>query len=54
MDRYDGSTDPNEHIDVYVTQMSLYTTDEAALCRVFPTSLKGMGLSWFTRLSPLG
>jgi len=27
MDRYDGSTDLDEHIDVYETQMRLYTTD---------------------------
>ncbi|XP_068504166.1 uncharacterized protein [Phaseolus vulgaris] len=32
--------------------MSLYTSDDAVLCRVFPTSLKGAALSWFTKLSP--
>ena len=32
--------------------MSLYTTDDAVLCRVFPTSLKGGALSWFTKLPP--
>jgi len=51
-DRYDGSTDPNEHMDAYTTHMSLYTSDDAVLCRVFPTSLKGASLSWFTKLSP--
>ena len=30
--------------------MSLYTTDDTVLCRVFPTSLKGGALSWFTKL----
>jgi len=50
-DRYDGSTDPNEHMDVYTTHMSLYTSDDVVLCRVFPTSLKGAALSWFTKLS---
>jgi len=44
-DRYDGTTDPNEHMDAY-------TTDDAVLCRVFPTSLKGGALSWFTKLPP--
>jgi len=53
MDKYDGSTYPNEHIDVYVTQMSLYMIDEAVLCRVLPTSLKRTTLSWFTCLPPL-
>ncbi|XP_068484963.1 uncharacterized protein [Phaseolus vulgaris] len=51
-DRYDGSTDPDEHMDAYTTHMSLYTSDDAVLCRVFPTSLKGAALSWFTKLSP--
>ena len=32
--------------------MSLYTTDDAVLCRVFPTTLKGGALSWFTKLPP--
>ena len=51
-DRYDGSTDLDEHMDAYTTHMSLYTSDNAVLCRVFPTSLKGAALSWFTKLSP--
>jgi len=49
-DRYDGTTNPDEHMDVYTTHMSLYTTDDTVLCRVFPTSLKGGALSWFTKL----
>jgi len=40
INKYDGSSDPNEHIDAYVS-------------RIFPTSLKGTTLSWFTRLPPL-
>ncbi|XP_068466580.1 uncharacterized protein [Phaseolus vulgaris] len=49
-DRYNGTTDPDEHVDAYTTHMSLYTTDDAVFCRVFPTSLKGSALSWFTKL----
>jgi len=52
LDKYDGSTDPDEHIDVYVTQLSLYMTDDNIFCKVFPISLKGATLSWFTRLPP--
>ena len=44
-DRYDGTTDPDEHVDAYTTHMSLYTTDDAVFCQVFPTSLKGGALS---------
>jgi len=36
-DHYDGTTDPNEHMDAYTTHMSLYTSDDMVLCRVFPT-----------------
>jgi len=50
MDRYDMTTDPDENTDVYTTHMILYTSDNAVLCRVFPTSLKGGSLSWFMRL----
>jgi len=52
IDRYDGSTDPDEHIDVYTTDIGLFTTSEAIMCRVFSNSLKGMTLSWFTKLPP--
>jgi len=53
IDKYDGSTDPNEHIVVYTSQISLYTWNDAIMCRVFPTTLKGAALSWFTCLPPL-
>ena len=49
-ERYDDTTDSNEHMDAYTTYMSLYTLEDAILCRVFPTSLKGGALSWFTKL----
>ena len=53
IDKYDGSTDPDEHIAIYTTWISLYTWNDAIMCRVFPTTLKGATLSWFTRLPPL-
>jgi len=52
IDRYDGTTDPDEHMHVYLTQVGLYSTEDAIMCKVFPTSLKGAALSWFTRLAP--
>ncbi|XP_020206568.1 uncharacterized protein LOC109791660 [Cajanus cajan] len=52
IERYDGTTDPDEHIDAYVTQVNLYTNEDAIMCRVFPTSLKGAALSWYTQLPP--
>jgi len=50
LDKYDRTTDPDEHVDAYIMQVSLYTAEDALLCRVFPTSLKGAALSWFTQL----
>nr|KYP71545.1 Retrovirus-related Pol polyprotein from transposon opus [Cajanus cajan] len=50
IDRYDDTTDPDEHIDLYTTQVNLCTNEDAILCRVFPTSLKGAALNWYTQL----
>jgi len=46
----DGSTDPNKHLNIFKTQMTLYTTDKAVWCKVFPTSLQEGLLGWFTEL----
>jgi len=53
IDRYDGSMDPDEHIDAYTTDIGLFTTREAIMCRVFPNSLKGMGIKLFYQTSPI-
>ncbi|XP_020206217.1 uncharacterized protein LOC109791341 [Cajanus cajan] len=50
IDRYDNTADPDEHVDLYVTQVNLYINEDAILCRVFPTSLKGAALAWYTQL----
>jgi len=52
LDRYDGSTDPEEHIDACVAQLTLYTIDGNIYYMVFPTFLKRPTLNWFTRLPP--
>jgi len=52
LDRYDGSTDLDEHINAYVAQLSIYTTDTHVYCKVFPASLRGAAVSWFTQLPP--
>jgi len=45
--------DFDEHIDVYTTQMSLYTLDGIVMCRVFLMSLNGEALNLFTQLPSL-
>ncbi|KAG4909308.1 hypothetical protein JHK87_055424 [Glycine soja] len=41
IEKYDGTIDPNEHLDVLIAQVSLYTMDDEILCQVFVMSLKG-------------
>ncbi|KAG5043090.1 hypothetical protein JHK87_007005 [Glycine soja] len=50
--RYDGTTDPDEHLDAFLTQENLYTNDDAIMCRVFLMSLKRETLTWYDRLPP--
>nr|KYP67699.1 hypothetical protein KK1_024051 [Cajanus cajan] len=50
IEKYDESSDPEEYLNVFLTQATLSTQDDSALYRIFPTSLKGRALVWFTRL----
>ncbi|KAG4909762.1 hypothetical protein JHK87_055878 [Glycine soja] len=45
LEQYDGTTDPDEHLDAFLTQVNLYTNDDSILCHLFPTSLKGATLT---------
>ena len=49
---YDGTTDPDDHLDAFLTQTNLYANDDEILCRVFPTSLKRVTLTWYRGLPP--
>jgi len=46
---YDGSTNPDKHLNIFKTQMTLYTIDKALWCKVFPTTLQEGPLGWFTK-----
>ena len=46
LERYDGTIDPDEHLDTFLTQANLYTNDGTIMYWVFPTSLKGVALTW--------
>ena len=52
LDRYDGTTNTNEHLDAFLTQANLYTNDDTILCHVFPMSLKVATLTWYGGLPP--
>jgi len=43
--RYDETIDPDEHLNSFLTQVNLYTNDDAILCRVFSMSLKRGGIN---------
>ena len=42
VDLFDGTTDPDDHIDVYKAQMYVQDVDDATCCRYFPATLKGI------------
>ena len=47
---YDGKKDPMEHVSHYIQMMSLHTHNDALICKVFPSSLGPIALSWFNGL----
>lgn len=56
-DLYDGTTDPMEHLTVYqhaMCQVNLLheKKKEVVLCKMFPSSLKRVALTWFDSLEP--
>ena len=47
---YDGKADLVEHISHYIQMMSLYSQNDAFMCKVFPSSLGPIALRWFNGL----
>ncbi|XP_021866285.2 uncharacterized protein [Spinacia oleracea] len=48
--KYDGSTDPDDHIAAYEGHMYLYTASSAVWCKCFPATLSGLAQTWFKNL----
>ena len=46
MNPFDRTKCPEEHIVAYKNLMLLYTTNQALLCKFFPTTLNGVALNW--------
>jgi len=47
LDKYDGTTNPDEHVDAYVTQVSLYTSGRSLSELVYPSSPTLYWLLWY-------
>ena len=56
MKLYDGSTDPEEHVDQYRERMEINpiptNLKEACLCKGFGSTLTGPALKWFLSVPP--
>lgn len=50
IDRYDGSPDPKDHLTTFTTQIFLTIDADPVMCKVFPTTLKGATLAWYSEL----
>jgi len=49
-DKYDGTTNPDNHMRVFMHQMMFHAVSDPIWCRVFSTSLTGEVLEWFSEL----
>ena len=47
---FNGTTDPDDHVDVYKAQMYVQDVDDATCCRYFLATLKGIAQKWFNGL----
>ena len=52
LDLYDGTCDPCDHIATFKTTMLLQRVPDKIMCRVFPTTLKGLAWVWFNKIPP--
>ncbi|XP_073119762.1 uncharacterized protein [Henckelia pumila] len=47
---FDGTSDPQDHIDKFYAKADLYDITDAAYCKIFRTTLSGRALTWFNKL----
>ena len=47
---YNEKIDPIEHVSHFNQKMTIYTRNEALLCKVFPSSLVLVAMRWFDGL----
>ena len=47
---FDGTTDPDDHLDVYKVQMCVQDVDDAICCQYFSATLREIAQVWFNCL----
>ena len=52
VEKYDGSGDPQSHLEAFREHIVLHGTPDAIACRAFPLTLTGVAKDWFTGLPP--
>lgn len=52
LNKFDGSGDPNDFLNIFNGRMAFYGHPEVARSRFFSTCLQDIALKWFNNLSP--
>ncbi|WVY90612.1 hypothetical protein V8G54_036126 [Vigna mungo] len=52
LEKYDGSTDPDNHLRIFINAMTFYTDNDPVICKAFSLSLKDEALEWYNTLPP--
>ncbi|KAK4386075.1 hypothetical protein Sango_2478100 [Sesamum angolense] len=47
---YDGTKDPQDHLDQFLAKVDLLDISNAAYCKIFQTTLAGKSMTWFNQL----
>ena len=51
-DKYDGNGDPHDHVRNFYAHIMDFIHEDIYLMRLFPRSLRGQAIEWFTKFSP--
>ncbi|KAL0393025.1 UNVERIFIED_CONTAM: hypothetical protein Sradi_2525300 [Sesamum radiatum] len=50
INEYDGTKDPQDHLDQFLAKADLLDISNAAYCKIFRTTLAGKAMTWFNQL----
>ncbi|KAK4394706.1 hypothetical protein Sango_1624900 [Sesamum angolense] len=53
INEYDGTKDPQDHLDRFLAKADLIDISDTAYCKIFRTTLAGKAMTWFNQL-PIG